>query len=323
MFAGSPEFAKLVLENLACTKYKPSLVITQPDRRKGRGKKLLENQVKRLSQKLEISLIQPESLKDEIVIRHIKSFKAQVLIVAAYGQILPETLLELPQFGCINVHASILPRWRGAAPIERAIMAGDSYTGISIMQMEKGLDTGPILYEGRVDQIQQMSALELEERLALIGSEKLMRTLKVLELNYLDRGPKPSAQSQDGSKATYAKKILSEDRDPKWSNTCISIYNQVRALADRMPVTFSVGNLEFKIMKAIALEQMQNKTTPSQITRLDKTGIYVQCGQGTLQITRIKLNRGQGQAMDIGSFLNGGNPALAVGQNLIVNENDR
>jgi len=182
-FAGSPEFAKNILQRLQDSPFAPAVVLTQPDRPKGRGRKLQANPVKTLAQETNIPVLQPINFKAQESLAALAEFNPDVLIVAAYGLILPPSVLALPKFGCINVHASLLPRWRGAAPIERAIMAGDTATGVGIMQMEKGLDTGPIFAERELTISAQTSVLQLEQQLAVSGAELLIDVLGHLPMN--------------------------------------------------------------------------------------------------------------------------------------------
>ena len=188
------------------------LVITQPDKAKGRGRKLSISEVKALANDLHIDVFHPTSLSDPEVKQTIGDLKADVLVVAAYGQIIPKEVLDIPVFGGINEHASILPRWRGAAPIERAIMAGDTQSGISIMQMDKGLDTGPVYQTAPLANIDLMSVSEIEEKLANLGGSTLIKTLEEFQMHKAGNSDKPAPMAQDDYLATYANKITPEDR---------------------------------------------------------------------------------------------------------------
>ena len=189
-FAGSPEFAKTILQHLSDSPFAPKVVLTQPDRPKGRGRKLQANPVKTLAQELAIPVLQPNDFKSQESLDELSHFHPDVLIVAAYGLILPTTVLELPKYGCINVHASLLPRWRGAAPIERAVMAGDTQTGVGIMQMEKGLDTGPVFLEQKVAINNDSTVADLEHQLAVGGAQLLIEVLNSLPA----QSPSPSPE---------------------------------------------------------------------------------------------------------------------------------
>ncbi|MEC9045749.1 MAG: methionyl-tRNA formyltransferase, partial [Pseudomonadota bacterium] len=281
-----------------------------------RGRKLSPNEVKRYSQDCSLEIFQPTSLKTDSVEKTISEINPHVLVVVAYGVIIPKQILAIPTYGGINVHASILPRWRGAAPIERAIMAGDSSTGISIMQMEAGLDTGPIYCTARLENIDQLSVTEIEQSLSLLGSNKLIDTLTEYELHSFSGKSKPVAVPQDSSLATYAHKITSRERNLDWKEAALSLTLKTRALAYRLPVAVKVNDLFIQILESQALTDSGQGASPGTITKIDRTGIYIQCGYGTLQITRLKLNRGQGKAMNIPEFLNGYQNLLTIGQEL-------
>ena len=316
VFSGSPRFARDVLEKLVEHCFKPELVITQPDRAKGRGRKFLANEVKSYSKECSIEIFQPDTLKSQTVEETLAEIAPDVLVVVAYGMIIPQKILAIPRFGGINVHASLLPRWRGAAPIERAIMAGDQSTGISIMQMDEGLDTGPIYSTASLDNINDQTVPEIEKALALLGSNKLIETLQEYELYHLDGKIKPKLNAQDNSLATYAHKITSKDRFADWKLSAISLALKTKALAYRLPLTLKSDDLLIQMMESQALPYTEQEGLPGIITKIDKKGIYVQCGHGTLQITRLKINRGQGKAMSVAEFLNGYENSLTVGQEL-------
>ena len=246
----------------------------------------------------------------------IREINPHVLVVVAYGMIIPKQILAIPKFGGINVHASILPRWRGAAPIERAIMAGDTSTGISIMEMEAGLDTGPIYCTARLENIEQLSVTEIEQALFILGSNKLIDTLTEYELHSLNRKARPAATPQDSSLATYAHKITSKERNLDWKEAALSLSLKTKALAYRLPVVVQINDLLIQILESQALTDSSQESSPGIITKIDRSGIYIQCGYGTLQITKLKLNRGQGKAMNIPEFLNGYQNLLTVGQEL-------
>ena len=288
-------------------------MITQPDRRKGRGRKLSKNEVKALANDLQIEIFQPKSLSSLEARRIIKNLKADVLVVAAYGQIIPQEVLDIPLYGGINVHASVLPRWRGAAPIERAIMAGDTKSGISIMQMDKGLDTGPIYKTALMSDFDQLSVKEIEEELARLGGNELIKTLEEFQMHKNGDRVKPATVAQDDFLATYAHKINPEDRMPNWKGSAYSLNLQIKALAYRQPVTVQIDDLILHLLRGEGLNETQPDTIPGKILEIRSQGISVACGEGTLRITMVKLNRGQGKPMDIKTFLNGYGNALTTG----------
>jgi methionyl-tRNA formyltransferase len=282
------------------------LVLTQPDRPKGRGRTLQASAVKEFAESQQLPLFQPERLLDPESIAPIKDLSLDVLIVAAYGLILPPAVLQLPRFGCINVHASLLPRWRGAAPIERAIMAGDQHTGVCIMQMDKGLDTGPVLSSKGIAITAEDTAITLEQSLAEQGAQLLISTLRELPVD-------PQPQPTTG--ANYAPKLTASDRTIDWSRSAAELHLQVRALSDRMPVRCEVNGVVMQILQTANLPQEDSKraAAPGTITACTKNGIAVQCGAGELVITRLKLNKGKGLAMHAADALNGYGEILHTG----------
>lgn len=244
----------------------------------------------------------------------IGDLKADVLVVAAYGQIIPKEVLDIPAFGGINVHASMLPRWRGAAPIERAIMAGDTQSGISIMQMDKGLDTGPVYQTVTLANIDLLSVAEIEEELAKLGGSTLIKTLEEFRMHKAGDRDRPAPMAQNDALATYANKIGPKDRVPNWKCSAKSVNLQIKALAHRQPVFIQADDLVIQLLQSEVLNENETHTIPGIISGLGDMGICVDCAEGTLQITMVKLNRGQGKPMDIKAFLNGYEDALTVGK---------
>ena len=304
-FAGSPEFARKILQSLLDSPFAPTVVLTQPDRPKGRGRKLQANPVKSLAQETNIAVLQPVNFKSQESLDALAAFNPDVLIVAAYGLILPTSVLALPKYGCINVHASLLPRWRGAAPIERAIMAGDAATGVGIMQMEKGLDTGPIFAQRQLPIFPQTSVVQLEQQLAASGAELLIDVLGKLPMEV-------NLQSEEG--VTYASKLSAEDRQVSWQSSAIDIERQIRALADRMPVTAKLPEVEVQFLEASvlnetsthrALSSTSTPAAPGTLLMARKGRLIIQCGIGQLQIQRIRINKGKGLPMDTAAAMNG------------------
>jgi len=296
-FAGTPQFAASILEYLINQDLAPVVVYTQPDRPSGRGRKLLPSPVKQLAEARNIPVRQPKSLKSATV-----DVALDVLVVAAYGLLLPEHVLKAPRFGCINVHASLLPRWRGAAPVERAIMAGDLRSGVTIMQMDEGLDTGPIYSTSEVTISPSMTGGELEALLAEAGARALVACLDSLGAST----PEP----QTGA-PTYANKLSAVDTKIDWTRPALELVNQIRALTERMPVSCDrEGGLRLRILRAEAGplpdDGIPAELVPGQITRTDKTGIVVLCGDGnTVKIVELQLNRGKGKRMNAAAVLNG------------------
>ena len=294
VFAGTPEFAARHLRTLIDNNYAPVAVYTQPDRPTGRGKRLLPGPVKQLATSSGIAVFQPESLKDELAQKQLAELNADLLIVVAYGLILPQPVLDTPRLGCLNVHASLLPRWRGAAPIQRAIQAGDSETGITIMQMDAGLDTGAMLASQPSTIAADTTAASLHDELALIGGPLLLEVLN--DLNAFQK----SAVVQDDSQATYAHKILKPEAQMDWSADADLLERDVRAF-NPFPVCFTnVGELRLKVWGATARASSSSHSAGTVIGA-DREGIRVRCGQGELCITRAQL--AGGKVLEVGQIL--------------------
>ncbi len=269
----------------------PGVVYTQPDRPTGRGRRLIPSPVKRLAIDVGIHDVrQPRTLRGETLP------DLDVLIVAAYGLILPPAVLAAPHHGCINVHASLLPRWRGAAPVERAIMAGDRRTGVCIMQMEAGLDTGPV-YRCEETTIEPAdTGASLEHRLAALGARALLATLERLGTET----PRP----QDGQ-ASYAHKLGHEDSIIDWYRPAHAIVDQVRALCERAPAFTRASNTRVKVLAAARAAAGATAAAPGTIIDASRKGIVVACGDGAVAVTRLQLDRGKGKPLDAAAALNG------------------
>ena len=305
IFAGTPEFAATALAAILAAGHEVALVLTQPDRPAGRGMALQASPVKRLAEQHGIPVFQPLTLKDVAAQERVSAVGADVMVVAAYGLILPQAVLDMPRFGCINIHASLLPRWRGAAPIQRAILAGDARTGVCIMQMEAGLDTGPILLSESLAIDAADTAATLHDRLADLGAS--------LIVNALGRLPLPvSAQAADG--VTYAAKLEKSDALIDWSKSAVDIDRQVRAFN---PFPVAMTTLDGSPLKvwAAQLEPADRccpNTLPGELIIADRRGIVVACGSGALCIT--ELQKAGGKRLQAAQFL-AGHP-LAAGTSL-------
>jgi methionyl-tRNA formyltransferase len=281
-FAGTPDFAVPSLMALAASGHRIVAAYCQPDRPAGRGRKPRACPVKRQALDLQIPVRQPKTLRSAETQAELRALDLDLMVVAAYGLILPSGVLSLPRRGCINVHASLLPRWRGAAPIQRAILAGDGTSGISIMQMDEGLDTGPVLAVSEVPISPTMTGGELHDRLASEGARLLASVLKTLE-----RGPLESTiQPVEG--ATYADKIDKSDARIDWTRPATHIERQVRAF-NPWPVAFTTHRGEqLRIWDARALDAPAAQP-PGQVIAESRAGIDVCCGEGQLRITRLQL----------------------------------
>ena len=221
IYMGTPDFAVYPLKKLIEAGHKISLVVTQPDKAKGRSKALVPTPVKEAALSYDIEVLQPEKVRDESVVKRIKSLKPDVIVVAAYGQILPESILNIPPYGCINIHASLLPRYRGAAPIERAILDGEEKTGVTTMYMEKGLDTGDMIDKTEVDITSEDTGETLHDKLAVCGSELIIKTLEKLEAKTASR------EKQNDALSTYAPMLTKEMGEIDYKQPAAYIDRQV------------------------------------------------------------------------------------------------
>lgn len=225
-----------------------------------------------------------------------RTLDLDVLVVAAYGKMLPKDVLRIPRHGCVNVHASLLPRWRGAAPIERAMLAGDDVTGISIMQMDEGLDTGPIFRQARCPILASDTGDDVHRRLAMLGAKTLIECLAELPSST------PAPQSIDG--VTYAPKLTPADSRIDWTRSAKSIAAQIRALNSRQPVVCSVDGERLRLLFAHPVE-VPTVGPPGSVIECDRGGALIACGTGAVRVSRVALSRGSGKAMDVAALLNG------------------
>jgi methionyl-tRNA formyltransferase len=291
VFAGTPRFAAIALQALIEAGHRVRLVLTQPDRAAGRGRRLEAPPVKRFAQDHGLAVMQPSSLQDPNVVRALAACAPEAIVVAAYGLLVPKTILELPARGCINIHASLLPRWRGAAPIQRALMAGDAETGITIMQMDEGLDTGPILLQQAVPISDEDTAGSLHDRLAELGSSLIVEALGC--------STTPRAQNSEG--ATYAAKLSRDDSRIDWSQSAAAIERKLRALDPAPGAYAACGDGVLKIWRARV--ERGRSSPPGTILAVDGSGILVSCGEGALRIT--ELQRPGGRRVPAAAYLAG------------------
>ena len=275
-FAGTPELAANVLHALLeCSSHHIEAVYTQPDRPAGRGRKLAQSPVKQLAEQHKLPVFQPETAAD------LKLPKVDVLIVVAYGMILPAALLNQPGYGCINIHTSLLPRWRGAAPIQRAIQAGDKETGITIMQIDPRLDTGPILLQKKCTISANETAGSLHDKLADLGAECLLATLEKLAAQQL------IPQPQDDALATIAKKISKSEAQLDWSRSAIELEQTIRAFNPAPVAHTELNGIKLRIWQAEISEQTTN-SKPGSIVNCNKAGIEIATGDGILRLLKIQ-----------------------------------
>ena len=295
-FAGTPAFAATALRSILEAGFPVDLVLTRPDRPRGRGLKLEVGPVKALAVEHRLPVFQPLSLKNEGGRSLTLTSALDVLVVAAYGLILPGTVLSWPRHGCINIHASLLPRWRGAAPIERAILAGDPKTGISIMRMDEGLDTGPLLSQHPIPIDPREDAGGLHDKLAMVGARAVVETLRALQ-----RGEELRGIPQDGSIATYAAKVARDEAEIDWSLDAASIDRRVRAFDPAPGAQTRLGGKVLKIWKGAPLAGRFG--APAAVVRPDPSGIVVAAGDGAFVVTELQL--AGAKRMDARSFLAG------------------
>jgi len=304
IFAGTPIFAATALDALLKADHEIVLVLTQPDRPAGRGMRTAASAVKLLAQQQDLALLQPLTLKSAEIQTQLLALSADVMIVAAYGLILPEAVLKIPRLGCLNIHASLLPRWRGAAPIQRAILAGDHETGITIMQMDAGLDTGAILLKRSIAITPDDTTQSLHDKLGLLGAQSIVQALVLLQQGKL------VSTVQDETLACYAAKIKKTEAEIDWQQSAEQI--------DRVVRTFNPNPGAYTYFRDIILKIWQTKVVagkvagkPGEIVSVDREGITVACGSNMLQVEIVQ--KPGGKKLSCADFLAGNN--LQPGEN--------
>lgn len=287
VFAGTPDFAARHLQALLDSQHKVIAVYTQPDRPAGRGKKLQASAVKLLAEEHNLEVFQPQNLKTTEQQDMLRNLNADVLVVVAYGLILPQAILDIPVFGCLNVHGSLLPKWRGAAPIQRAVWAGDEQTGVTVMQMDQGLDTGAMLLKRAISIESTDTSATLYNKLAQIGPDALLDTLDQLE--------QLSPEKQDESQATYAHKLSKQEAKIDWQEEALQLERNIRAF-NPWPVAYfeleqQQEKLAIKVWQA-SVEVLQDTDSDcryGQIIRANKQGIAIRAGDGVLNIHILQV----------------------------------
>lgn len=278
IFAGTPTFATTALLSLLNTEHEIVLVLTQPDRPAGRSMQIKESAIKKIAQQYQLMLAQPDSLRGDFIQSLIASMGADLMIVAAYGLLLPKAVLVLPKMGCLNIHASLLPRWRGAAPIQRAIEAGDKKTGITIMKMDAGLDTGDILSQQSIAILPNDNSASLSNKLAILGADLLVKAINCLSEIV------PTKQSDD--KVCYAEKIKKSEGHIHWQENANVIVRKINAFNPAPGAFTFFHNNPIKLWEAEIVENQQDK--PGKIIQLNKEGITVSAGSNAVRLTVLQ-----------------------------------
>ena len=295
IFAGTPDFAAAALKAIAEAGFDIPLVLTQPDRPKGRGMQLQASPVKQMAESLGLAVAQPTSLRNEEALALLQTQNADVMVVAAYGLILPQAVLDIPKYGCLNIHASLLPRWRGAAPIQRAIEAGDAETGICIMQMDAGLDTGAVISEHRYPLKPNETSASAYQALTELGASAI-----VTDLQQLAQNGSLSAVEQTENNATYAQKLSKEEAKINWQEPAKIIERKIRAF-NPAPAAWTVWqDAPLKIWQAEVVNQSGRS---GEVLSFDAEGLVVACGEQALRIT--ELQPAGSKRMNIAAFAAG------------------
>jgi methionyl-tRNA formyltransferase len=309
VFAGTPEFAAQALAALLAAGHEVPLTLTQPDRRAGRGMAVQSSAVKRLCRQYGLALHQPSSLNTVEARQPIVAARPDVIVVAAYGLILPQAVLDIPRYGCLNIHASLLPRWRGAAPIQRALLAGDAETGVTIMRMDAGLDTGPMLLKESLPIAGNDTAGSLQDKLARLGARLIVTALERLAAGDL----RAERQPQEG--VTYAHKPEKAEAILDWRLPAIQLDRVVRAFN---PHPGASAQLDGRIIKVWTAEPVAGQGEPGLVLSAGGEGIVVACGSGALRLG--ELQRAGGKRLPVADFLRGF--PLKPGQRFVLMQND-
>ena len=291
IFMGTPDFAVPSLEALL-TKHEVVLVVTQPDKPKGRGKKMVPTPVKACALEHGIPVLQPEKVKEQEFVEQLRSYEPDLIAVTAFGQILSEPILEMPKYGCINVHGSLLPKYRGAAPMQWSIIDGEKVTGITTMYMAKGLDSGDMLLKAEVEITDKDTFATIHDKMAVTGANLLLDTLDQLEAGTLERIP------QDHDAATYAPMITKETGHIDWSKNRQDIINLIRGL-NPVPAAYTIYEEEvLKIFGAVISDVQADDAANGEIVAVVKKGFVVKCGDGCLLITEVQARGGKRMMTD-------------------------
>ncbi len=280
VFMGTPDFAAMALEKLVSAGHEITLVVTQPDKEKGRGKQVQKSDVKLVAEKYDIPVFQPVKIKTEESVEILRGYEADIFVVAAFGQILSKEILDMPKYGCVNIHASLLPRLRGAAPIQWSIIDGDEKTGVTIQQMDVGLDTGDILAVKEVEIASDETGGSLFDKLAIAGADLIVETLPLIEAGKITPVP------QDESLSTYAKKLSKDMGLIDWNMPAVAIERLIRGCSPWPSSYSNIGGKSLKIWKAVVTD---TKATPGEVSEVTKESITIGCGEGSLVVEELQL----------------------------------
>jgi len=282
IYAGTPEFAVPALKSLLRSEYRLVAVYSQPDRPAGRGRKMQQSPVKKFALEHELPVFQPTSFSDGSALDDLRVLNADLMVVAAYGLLLPPAVLEVPRLGCINIHASLLPRWRGASPIQQAILAGDENSGVTLMKMDKGLDTGAMIASRSVAIDPSWNAAELHDALAPLGARLLLESLDNIEQTL------QQAQIQDESLATYAPRLTKQQAEVDWNKPVEELLREIRAF-NPWPVSYTFfGDDNLRLWSARINAEVEPES-PGYVVAHDTDGVYISCGKGVLQLTELQF----------------------------------
>lgn len=295
LFAGTPDFSVPSLQVLLDSPHNVVAVYTQPDRPAGRGRQTLASPVKQLAMQHDLPVCQPDSLKPEAVQQQLAEWQPELMVVVAYGLLLPAAVLAIPRRGCVNVHASLLPRWRGAAPIQRAILAGDTGTGVCLMQMDAGLDTGAVLACSSCPIAADDTGERLHDKLSLLGADLLSKNLAALGSGDIEARP------QDESQASYAGKLQKSEARIDWNASATEIANKIRAFNSWPVAETRYNGRQLRIWQAYPLPAASD-TMPGTVLSATREGIEVACGEGRLCINKLQLPGAR--VIDAGAFIN-------------------
>ena len=296
LFCGTPEFSVPPLQQLHAAGHDILAVFTQPDKARGRGLQQQKTPVKQAAEALGITVHQPDGMKAVDTQGLIADYQADLMVVVAYGVIIPQAVLDLPRLGCWNIHASLLPRWRGAAPIHRAILAGDQETGVCIMQMEAGLDTGPVYLCEKTAITQQDTAGQLHDRLSEMGARTIVKAVQMAENNTL-----PPAKAQDDTQATYAHKLKKVESNIDWQQPATDIERQIRAFTPWPGSQSKINGETLKIWQAEVVNKDNNTVPPGTVVYADSDTLIIQCGRHQLKL--LEVQRAGKKRMAVGPFM--------------------